>query len=317
MALDVELNFSDSNANNIAMMCVGGCAIGEFYTGELQLDNSSQQSGNYFSGSMQGALLGAGAEGIMSLISITDNTDYIDYMGSAVFQREDHPLPAPKFGGVSAISAFNAGVLGTVVPSTLVAEENGTDWHPIQLTMNDGSGDYELTRTSTTPLSQGSYTMALSGDTVYWGIWDQASYSIGFAGDGVTPSGDWHYMIAEDTLTEAGVDSLASNLGLIGTHRYNYVGGTDLEEVSYGGSPTTIGSGYVDVNFADLTGTTGISASLNINSNTMTGNGSIGDLYGPGISLEDLNDPLPTGSITGTFAGTQVESLLGSVAYSY
>src|SRR5690554_1906793 len=142
MALDVELNFRDSNANNIAMTCIGGCAIGEFYAGELQLDNSSQQSSSYFIGSTQGAFLGAEAEGIMSLISITNNTDYIDYMGAAVFQREGQALPSPIFGGVSAFS--DAGiydvVLGRVVSPVIGVEQSGLDWHPTQVSIIGGSG---------------------------------------------------------------------------------------------------------------------------------------------------------------------------------
>src|SRR5690554_1790095 len=310
MALDVELNFSDSNANNIAMMCVGGCAIGEFYAGELQLDNSSQQSSSYFIGSMQGAFLGAEAEGIMSLISITDETDSIntiDYMGAAVFQREGQALPPPIFGGVSTFDTPDGAIIGPVVFQTLEAEQSGADWYPTRLSIYDSVPDeYVLTSNTTTPLQSGSHTLGSTGETVYWGIWDLYTAELQGSSGPLTTSSDWHYMIAEMPMTE----SMVTALGLTGQATYAAVANAGTAGI---GANST-----VTVNFADLAANNAIDVSLDIVGSTTTGLGSLSDLYSAsGIGLTNTDPVFSGGSLSGTFAGSNAEALLAGVEYVY
>ena len=59
----------------------------------------------------------------------------------------------------------------------------------------------------------------------------------------------------------------------------------------------------------------GINVELDISGTVMTGSGSLFDLYGPGIGLNNAIDPLPFASLTGTFAGAQAEALIGGVSY--
>src|SRR5690554_3101749 len=331
MSIAAELTFTDIGT----LVCVEDCSLANFYSGNYYLIDYEQPLPGSLYGSMQGAFLGAAGEGIMSVLTVDYNVDaqnYGQYVGTPVFERESQALPeAVDFTGVSAFStSIDGPVIGPMIFQNLLElETTGSNWYPARaesyhVTSYDGLGTYSgnqymlIASDVDQPVTQESHTLA-TGNIVYWGIWaqDTGGYTAERNGMAETTSSDWHYMIAQGPIAEGAVASLAGDLGLVGTYRYNYVNGTSLQEINQGNTSLSMGvNSYVDINFADLAGS-GVSASLEINTNTMTGSGSISDLYGVGIGLLDSLDVLAEGSIMGTLAGQQAEALLGAVTYDY
>ena len=316
---EASLNFNNGDS------LVGGGSLEELYNFGLSLSGTGENSMLF--GNMQGAFVGGNGEGLISLINYTDSMTYESYSGSAVFQQGGPP-PAPEFGGVSAFSTFfpSKGVLEN---STLELgqDASGINLFPTYAQLDTGA-QYELIGNSTEPSSPVSSMPIVDANdnvvvNVYWGIWDQASYLVNETSEGTfsqEPTSDWHFMIADNPLSE----SMVASIGLTGQYTYFHAGGTPLVDVSgidpsggVIGSPST-----VTVDFTNLMGVNAIDVSLDVAtgsySGVIGGVGSLSELYSAaGIGLSDVGDQLVAGSLSGTFAGAAAEALLGAVNVTY
>lgn len=300
---EAALNFNNGDS------LVGGGSLEELYNFGLSLSGTGENSMLF--GNMQGAFVGGNGEGLISLINYTDSMTYESYSGSAVFQQGGPP-PAPEFGGVSAFATFSPSK-GVLEISTLELglDASGINLFPTYAQVDTGA-QYELIGNSTEPSTPVSSMPIVDANdnvvvNVYWGIWDQASYLINEISEGPvqqTPTSDWHFMIADNPLSE----SMVASIGLTGQYIYGFVDGT-----AGIGAGSTIG-----VNFGDLTASNAIDVNLELFGST-TGSGSLSDLYSPaGIALVNVSDPIfGGGSLSGTFAGAGAEALLTTLTYDY
>lgn len=304
----------------------GATQLESFYSGGIFLTNGSETAG----ADLTGAFVGQNAEGIMSLINYYAFDQSFTYWGSAVFQREPTvPQEMSTFGGVSVFSTSSSPSKGVLDSSMLqvALDASGINLFPTYAQLDTGAF-YELIGNSTepsTPIS--SHNILDANDNilvnVYWGLWDQNSYLVNEISEGSfaqTPTSDWHFMIADNPLTE----SMVASIGLTGQYTYNFVDGTPLiERNGIYPNPAIIGaSSTVVVDFTNLMQSNGIVVNLDISAlnyaGTLSGQGSLGNMYSPvGITLLDAVDQAATGSFSGTFAGSGAEALLGAVTVDY
>lgn len=316
-----SLYFSDGNT------LTGRGSLVSLYAEELGLSGDNEGVALY--GSMNGALLGSNASGLMAMISLTAedpvNQEFLYfYSGGAVFQRSNE---LQLLGGVTAFglgdgqsTSYDA-IKGVLNPRYVQMGIGNGYLYPTHatLTVNGSPYEYELALNEM-PGNMPTDVVVLDDNggvaaRVFWGMWE--SYDVmSWEQSDYPEAGGWHYMVSTDVLSESAV----SAIGLTGQHTYFHAGGTPLVDVS-GIDPSggVIGSSStVVVDFGNLM----LDVSLDVTTGSYIGEirgaGSLSDLYSAaGIGLSDVGDPFVAGSLSGTFAGAAAEALLGAVNVTY
>src|SRR5690606_30974148 len=124
-------------------------------------------------------------------------------------------------------------IKGVLETDSLVVGGLGPDQFPSYAQLGQPGFQYELIGNSTQPSQVFSTGIQDDNDNivtnVYWGIWDL--YQVNEISEGSveqTPTSDWHFMIADNPLTE----SMVASIGLTGVYTYFHVDGTPLVDVS-------------------------------------------------------------------------------------
>lgn len=288
--------------------------LASLFSGGLSISGIAPNSDS-LAGTMNGAFAGLELEAVATLIDYSNTNNFSSYNGTAIFERDKL-----VYGGVAGFTTASPSI-GIMDSSTLdVGGASGVAF-PLLADVSTGFSEYQLAALTTqpTPLPTVSYQVFNNMDSVatsvYWGIWDAASYSATNTSSGTpvsdTPTADWHYMIATNPLTE----SMVASVGLTGIFTYNYVNGTSLRDVQGVMTDLTISASTINVDFSNLSSTTGISVAMNIGNFNLAGSGSLSQLYDGGISFDD-GVGIANGSIVGTFAGSGAEALLGVINYN-
>ena len=315
--MDIDMTFDNGDGT---LRLVGSGGVDSFYGAGLDL-NPTTGFGSVF-GRIGGTFVGQQAEGIISALTINDLSDsFLVYYGTAAFQREFNT--ARVFGGVSVLSDGFGRV--TAIPKfwELAVGENAVGVFADELVFYESVNTYIATGGSSAPNQQNGIVVYKSpGDAqsgvateVYWGIWNETNYQVvDEFGSPATPTSGWHYMVASNPLSE----DMLSALGLTGTYDYNFVDGTPLREVTGATADLAVtAASFVRVDFDNLF-SGGIQVDIALTGTNLVGRGSLFELYGNGISLTDVSDPvLGFGSLAGTFAGAQAEALATVVTYGY
>lgn len=315
-SLNMDIDLSFDNGSDFYRL-VGAGNVDSFYSGGIFI-NSTSGLGNT-NGLISGTFVGQQAEGIISALSVSDLMNSVYYYGTAAFQSE--LTPARIFGGAFGVQ-ISEGRSHILDPWRLTSGENSSGVYAEEVFLGENSMRYIVSGSTSSPSAQlgnaeiyktpGDPASGLATE-VYWGIWDAADYTVqDESGNPLSTSGDWHYMVASNPLSE----DMVLALGLTGTFDYNLVGGTPLREVAGATGDLALGAAsFVRVDFANLF-STGIQVDLALGVNgNLVGSGSVFDLYGGGIALTDVNDPIAFGSLAGTFAGGQAEALATVVTY--
>lgn len=202
---------------------------------------------------------------------------------------------------------FSAGDMNTVLGGASAEErfvsrqEYNTPDGNVILQANDGeTPDASL---------MGHYVFGSGGGEINWGVWDQTQYTkSGTLVQSPITAGPWQYMVASHQLTQAEL----SDVGLMGSHTYNYVGGTDLYQYfDPAGSPSvTITGGQIGVDFGTGDMTVILNTDYENYTSGTTGN-TITDFYGAGIGLDGVNS---AANIRGSFVGENAEGIVSEVS---
>jgi hypothetical protein len=305
MEMGVWLGVSDGEVSG---RLEGADSVQDFYQSGIGLDDPD----NFLFGNIQGVVSGA-ASGIGAMVSLDEGSTDIWY-GTAAFQREGlyryENVTALGFYYPSAAQQYlqpgvhvqtqglgpNRRVTGLLIPG--IAAQGIPD----KVFQAD---EFAAPRFGT----EGFHRITGAGggtvSEVNWGVYDQADYTLVEGGSTVANPGDWHYMVANNTLSAGDLASI----GLSGNATYNYVGGTGLSDGA-GGSLAILNSSTIDVDF----GTSQMDVALDTNNFNVSGQGNFTDFYSGGISLVD--DPLEAtvfGNINGRFVGPQAEGIISNI----
>lgn len=316
--MDVDMDFRvpvEGSTEDLRM--VGSGSVDDFYSFGIGLSPLSDQQ--FSSAQIQGMFVGQLAEGIISSLTLYDGF-LSEYYGTAAFQMDFNP--AQVFGGVSGVQTLGDRSF-VLHPFTLQIGSNASGVFADEIFVGEFSSQVIVSGNTSSPTEQlgGVQIYKTPGDAgsglateVYWGIWDATDYTVEDEfGQGFQTTSDWHYMVASNPLTE---DMLLA-LGLTGTYDYNFVDGTPLREVAGAtGDLAVTAASFVRVDFDNLF-STGIQVDIALNATNLVGSGSLFDLYGNGIGLTDVSDPIGFGSLSGGFAGAEAEALATVVTYDY
>ncbi|MCK5874964.1 MAG: hypothetical protein KAG82_09770 [Alcanivoracaceae bacterium] len=315
--LNMDIDMSFDNGVELTRL-VGSGNVDSFYNAGIDLGGTSGLATTF--GRIGGTFVGQQAEGIISAVTVEDLSNSLYYYGTAAFQRELGP--ARIFGGAFGVETLDgrSHVLDTW---RISVDENASGVFASEIFVGENSMRYFVTGSAASPTEQlgGVEIYKTPGDAasgvateVYWGIWDATDYAVTDEFGQPSPAtSDWHYMVASNPLSE----SMVSALGLTGTYDYNFVNGTPLREVSGAtGDLAITAASLVTVDFDNLF-SGGIQVDVALGATNLVGSGSVFDLYGTGISLTDVQDPIGFGSLAGTFAGNQAEALATVVTYDY
>ena len=313
-SLNMDIDMSFDNGSDLFRL-IGSGNVDNFYNAGIDLGPTSGLGSTF--GRIGGTFVGQQAEGIISALTIEDFSNSLYYYGTAAFQRE--LVPARIFGGAFGVETLD-GRSHVLDAWRISVEENASGVFASEIFVGENSMRYFVTGSAASPTEQlgGVEIYKTPGDAasgvateVYWGIWDATDYTItDESAQGFQTTSEWHYMVASNPLTE----NMVSALGLTGTYDYNFVDGTPLREVAGGGDLAVTAASFVRVNFDNLF-SGGIEVDIALGATNLVGSGSLGDLYGNGIGLTDVSDPIAFGSLAGTFAGGQAEALATVVTY--
>lgn len=327
--LDVDLGELGLAANlffDNGLNLSGSGGFEDLFDGAILLDNGGPVTPTVI-GNMSGAFVGEGLEGLITGINFSDLDTNDQFAGTALFQKPiinlggSQPPVTTPFGGVIASTVvdldppggFNA-VNGVFFPADADIRQSSGDM-PFLFDVTIGDEGYRLSGidgSEPAVLNMGSIVDVDSSVVadVFWGLWADGDVSVSAATVVNAELRNWHFIIANNTLSLAD----AQSLGPLGEVSYVLSGGlamTDTASISSERLQLGGGTAMVDFGMQEISMSLSVDSTVNSFLGVASGTGTFMELYESGIQLNDninLN-----GSFVGSFVGSTAEGLIGAV----
>lgn len=281
--LDVFIQLSLSGAGTYNM--TGSGSLAEFLdTNGISLFDAG------ISGTITGAFVGDGLDGMISAINVTD-TGGENFQGTALFEQDSGSAGGRPLSGVSSTFFNSADVVGQSAEQTLSTSGSGEN-RVLTSIFNDfgieGNDETRVTDT-TTPLAAGGVQLK-DGTFINWGAWAAADYEFLSNGLPGSPAVDvWKYVIGDYLIPEAVLTDAGRSLR--GTYAYTLAGATPLFDAA-GVAQYQVTSAQLVMDFATgeftvIKITTDVPNAAVLESLSIA---SLFDFYGGGIGLLDFTN---------------------------